>query len=265
MRPETVPLLCSPGTHEPLQLASVPEDDGTAREMLIGVHSGKRFRIRDGIPLLLDESKVTGFNRRYQGFYDRVAGLYDAAIQVTARLAGGGEEQFRREYLREMEIKEGGRVLEVSIGTGANLRCLPMGAAFFGLDLSWGMLKKCRRNLKNWRMEVELIQGNAEELPLFDESFDSVLHVGGINAFNDRARAIVEMIRVARAGSKIVIVDETAKMLQSIAWLPSARKWLQEHGERFSAPVGLVPPEMKEVKAREFARGNLYCLTFRKP
>ena len=265
MKPETVSLLCKPETHEPLRLVLESDPDRRAQEMLVGVRSGERFPVRDGIPLLLDESKISGFNQRYQGFYNRVAGLYDAGIRLFARLAGGGEEHFRGEYLRELEVQEGNRLLEVSIGTGANLHYLPVRAACFGVDLSWGMLKRCQGNLKRWQLEAELILGNAEELPLRDESFDAVLHVGGINAFNDRAGAIREMIRVARAGAKIVIVDETARMLESVAWAPSARKWLLEHGERFSAPVGLLPEGMREVQARDIARGNMYCLTFRKP
>lgn len=265
MKPETVSLLCRPGTHEPLCLASVPGPDGSAQEVLVGVHSGERFRIRDGIPLLLEESKVSGFNQQYQGFYNRIAGLYDASIKLFAYLAGGGEGHFRGEYLRELEVQDGDRVVEVSIGTGANLPYLPVKATYFGLDLSWGMLKRCQKNLKRWQLEAELILGNAEELPLRDESFDTVFHVGGINAFNDRGKAICEMTRVARAGTKIVIVDETAKLMESLAWIPGVRRWLQEHGERFSAPVGLLPEGMRDVQVKEIVKGNLYCLTFRKP
>ena len=265
MKPETVSLLCRPGTHEPLRLASVLGPDGSAQEVLVGVHSGERFRIRDGIPLLLDESQVSGFNQRYQGLYNRIAGLYDAGIRLFAYVAGGGEEHFRGEYLRELEVQDSDRVLEVSIGTGANLHYLPVKASCLGLDLSWGMLKRCQRNLKRWHLEAELILGNAEELPLRDESFDAVFHVGGINAFNDRAKAIREMIRVARAETKIVIVDETAQLIESLAWVPGVRRLLREHGERFSAPVGLVPEGMRDVRVTELAKGNMYCLTFRKP
>ena len=265
MKPETVSLLCRPGTHEPLCLESMPGLDGSTQEALVGVHSGERFHIRDGIPILLDESTISGFNQQYQGFYNRLAGGYDSAIRVVAYLAGGGEEHFRREFLQELEIQDGSRVAEVSIGTGANLHYLPVKAFYFGLDLSWGMLTKCQKNLKRWQREAELILGNAEELPFQDESFDSVFHVGGINAFNDPAKAICEMIRVARAGTKIMIVDETAKLMESIGWMPSVRKWLQEHGERFSAPVGLVPEGMRDVHTRDIAKGNMYCLTFRKP
>jgi ubiquinone/menaquinone biosynthesis C-methylase UbiE/uncharacterized protein YbaR (Trm112 family) len=228
MKPENLSLLCSPETHEPLRLASVPKPDGGAEQALVGVDSGQTFRIRDGIPLLLDESQVSGFNRRYQGLYNRVAGLYDAAIRLAAYLAGGGEEHFRREYLRELELREGARVLEVSIGTGANLRYLPTKATYFGLDISWGMLKRCQRNLKRWQREAELLLGNAEQLPLRDELFDAVLHVGGINAFNDPAKAIREMIRVARAGARVVIVDGSglADAQHSAAReQPSRRSW----------------------------------------
>jgi len=265
MKHETVALLCRPGTYEPLRLATAPGAEGSAPEVLVGVHSGEIFPIRDGIPLLLDTSKVTGFNQTYQRFYNRVAGLYDGAIRLYANLAGRGEQHFREEYLRELDVRDGGRVLEVSIGTGANLPFFPAKADYFGLDLSWGMLKKCQKNLKKWQLEAELVLGNAEGLPFFDESFDVVFHVGGINAFNDRAKAILEMIRVARAGTKIAIVDESAKLMESFSWVPSVRKWLQGHADRFSAPVGLVPTAMRDVQVKAIARGNMYCLTFRKP
>lgn len=49
MKPETVSLRCRPGTLEPLYLASVPGSDGSAQEELVGVDSGERFRVRDGI------------------------------------------------------------------------------------------------------------------------------------------------------------------------------------------------------------------------
>lgn len=265
MNPETVALLCRPGTHEPLCLTYVTGPDGRGQEVLVGVDTGERFAVRDGIPVLLDEAKVTGFNQRYQGIYNRIARLYDAGIKLFGYLAGGDEAQFRAEYLQELEVQAGDRVLEVSVGTGVNLHYLPVKAACYGLDLSWGMLQRCRQNLRRWQLEAELIMGNAEELPLRDNSFDVVFHVGGINAFNSRTSAINEMIRVARPGTKIVIVDETAKLLETFAWMPGTRKWLREHRERFSAPVALIPEGMHDVQVQDIAKGNLYCLSFRKP
>jgi ubiquinone/menaquinone biosynthesis C-methylase UbiE len=214
---------------------------------------------------LLDESSVSGSNQRYQNIYNRAAWLYDGAIRLVANLAGGGVEKFRGEYLRELEVQDGDRVLEVSIGTGGDVRFLPARTSCFGVDISWGMLQKCQRNLKKWQLEAELILGNAEDLPLQDESFDAVLHVGGINAFNDRAKAISEMIRVARAGTKIVIVDETAELMERMAWMPGVSRLLGEYAGRFSAPTALVPDAMLDLRVRPILKGNLYCMTFQKP
>ncbi len=110
MNPETVSLLCRPGTHEPLCLVSEPGPDGSVQEVLAGVHSGERFGIRDGIPLLLDESKVFGLNQQYRGIYNRVAGGYDGAIKLFTSLVGRGEEHFRNEFLPELEIQDSNRV-----------------------------------------------------------------------------------------------------------------------------------------------------------
>ena len=50
----------------------------------------------------------------------------------------------------------------------------------------------------------------AEDLPFADNSFDIVYHIGGINFFNDKAKAMQEMLRVAKPGTKLLIADETA-------------------------------------------------------
>lgn len=265
MKADTVSLLCSPGTREQLRLESIPGSNGRVQQVLVGVESGERFLIRDGIPILLDDSKILGFNRRYRNLYNRIAAIYDASMWLFGQVAGGGEEHFRRQYLSELKIPDGGRLLEVSIGTGGNIRYIRTTADLYGLDLSWAMLKRCQKNLRRWHRQAELILGNAEELPFRDESFDAILHVGGINAFDDRSQAIGEMIRVARGGAQVMIVDESVKMMESLSWSPTARRWLQEHRERFSAPVALVPEAMREVTVAEVAKGNMYCLTFRKP
>jgi uncharacterized protein YbaR (Trm112 family) len=111
MDPQTPHLLCDPETHVPLELANGG---------LINPESGRRYPIRDGIPVFLED--VTGPNRKYQTMYDRLAPGYDIAERLyrwVSRKPG-----YRLEYLRELEIPTGARVLEVSVGTGANLRYL---------------------------------------------------------------------------------------------------------------------------------------------
>jgi ubiquinone/menaquinone biosynthesis C-methylase UbiE len=264
MKPEAVPILRCPRSHEPLRLVSEPGPDGSPQQVLVSEPSGERYAVRDGIPLLLDQDAVSGLNQRYQGAYNRAARFYDPALRLAARLVGGSEQRFRWEYLQELGVHAGQRVLEVSMGTGANLRYLPPDATYFGLDISWGMLARCQKNLRTWQVEAELFLGNAEELPFCDESFDVVYHVGGINAFNDRGRALAEMVRVASGGSRLLVVDESAKLMQALSWAPSAKRMLQEWGDRFQAPIELVPAGMVDLQVTPILRGWLYCMTFRK-
>jgi ubiquinone/menaquinone biosynthesis C-methylase UbiE len=254
MEDHVLSLLCDPDTRYALELAG---------NNLRNTATGRIYPIRDGIPLFV--STVTGLNLKYQTLYDRIAPGYDLGERLVDWFTR--KPDYRKEYLTELETKPGARVLEVAIGTGGNVPYLPPGVEFFGIDISWGMLRKCQRNLLQWNRHAHLFQGEAERLPFKVEAFDSVFHVGGINLFTDKVRAIKEMIWVARSGAKIVIVDELEKASGGNHNLhaPMVRNHFEPGSENVRCPIHLVPDEMKEVKAREICDGKMYCLTFRKP
>lgn len=246
-------LLCDPETHEELEFQS---------DALVNPRSGKRYPFRDRIPDFLDA--VSGQNKKYQELYDRIAMFYDLSEKIYRWLKR--KKDFRRLYIDELEVPSGARILEVSVGTGANLRYFPSSIAFFGLDLSWGMLRKCRKNLQKWNCTAQLFHAEAEHLPFREDVFDVVFHVGGINFFNDKAGAIKEMIRVARAGTKIVIVDETEKVVkEQYEKTPLIGKYFKKRPEAVTDPTLLVPGNMREVSCKQIVDGKAYCLTFRKP
>lgn len=260
MRPEAVPILCDPASQEPLRL--VEEAGGS---WLVATGSGRRFPLRDGIPRFLEEADLDGENGRYQRLYDRMAAFYDLSTWLYAWVKGTGEEARRREYLRELGVREGDRVLEVSVGTGANLPLLPSGAWYFGLDISWGMLSRCRRRSRRCGLNVDLFLGAAERLPFRSAVFDSVFHVGGINFFSDRRRALAEMVRVAKPGTRIVIVDETENFAARHERTPFARAFYGRRPRRIEAPAEMLPVGMVDVQTHLVAGGDLYCLSFRTP
>lgn len=265
MERETVSMLCNPYTRGTLRLVEASNSDGIRTEFLEDVQTGEKFPFHNGIPVLYDASRLEGYNLQYNEFYRRTARFYDPALKTLAVLTGGRESKFRKQFLRLLELRQDSKVLEVSVGTGTNLSLLPENIHGYGLDLSWDMLSQCQKNAARWNRKFELFYGNAEELPFRDEMFDVVFHVGGINAFSDRSTAISEMIRVARHGTRIVIVDETAKMMKALSWMPSARKMVEEWGDRFEAPVNLVPSEMQEIQVDAIVKGFFYILSFRKP
>jgi len=123
------------------------------------------------------------------------------------------------------------------------------------------MLKRCRKHLARWKRTAQLFQGEAEKLPFRDGIFDVVFHVGGINFFNDRARAIAEMIRVAKPKTKVVIVDETEKVVKEMyEKAPITRRYFQKRETAVTSPVDLVPHDMMDITSKEISDGQAILL-----
>ncbi|MGA7720885.1 MAG: class I SAM-dependent methyltransferase [Ignavibacteriaceae bacterium] len=264
MNSDILNLICDPVTHDSLELKSERDAHGRVLEYLINSKTGVRFSIQNDIPIFLHE-EVYGSNKRYQALYNRIAPFYDLITSLYSRWKGMSVENRLREYLDELEVKDNSLVLEVSVGTGRNLQFLPHNAKYFGLDISWGMLKKCQHNSAKWKLDTSLFMGAAEQLPFKDEAFDTVFHFGGINFFNDKAAAIREMVRVAKPGTKFVIGDENEKAAQRYEKIPVSGKFYDRRKEVISAPVDLLPAGIQEIKIKDISGGDLYCLSFRKP
>lgn len=229
--------------------------------------AGERFPIHNGIAEFVDLKSISGFNKKYNALYQTIGGFYDDIQRVWCLLRGLDRREYLRGYLHKLEVKPGDWVLETSAGTGLNLAMLPEQIHFVGLDLSPEMLANFQQNLQRWERDADLILGNAEDLPFADDSFDCVFHVGGINFFNDRAKAIREMIRVAKPGTLILIADETEEHVQQVyEKAPLTRRYFKKRKEPVKPPTDLVPPEMEEVKLdTSLMNKSFYVLTFRKP
>ena len=262
-RPETPAILESPVAGEPLQL--VKDEHGQA----LKTSTGERFPVRGGIPDMRRPEDMTGANEKYNHLYETIGGFYDDTQRVACALAGFNRDNYVMSYLGLLEVKPGDSVLETSVGTGLNFKYLPRGVSLTGIDLSREMLVNCQANLRRWQLSADLFVGNAESLPFADSSFDVVFHVGGINFFNDRAKAIREMIRVARPGSRILIADETEEHVKAAYERgPITSSFYRNRKEAVTAPIDLVPADMLETHLEIInvvGKNRFYALTFRKP
>ncbi|MGB6725768.1 MAG: methyltransferase domain-containing protein [Terracidiphilus sp.] len=262
-RPETLRALISPATGEPLQLKS------EGRSHALVTQAGERFPIRNGMPDMRRHSDMTGDNQKYNHLYETIGGFYDDIQRVYCALKAMDGVGYVMSYMGLLEVKAGDSVLETSVGTGLNFKYLPRGVSLTGLDLSPEMLANCQANLRRWQFKADLLLGNAECLSFADESFDVVFHVGGINFFNDRGKAIREMIRVAKPGSKILIADETEEHVKAMyEGGPITSNYYKNRKEPVTAPIDLVPPAMQETHVellKPMGKNRFYVLTFRKP
>jgi ubiquinone/menaquinone biosynthesis C-methylase UbiE len=257
--------LRDPSSGETLELVNDEESRGRTGEWLVASVSGNRYPIKDGIVDFIADVEITGPNKKYQAMYDKISRFYDLPAIAAIKLHPKWFRRVYQEWIGDIQAGENDKVLEVSIGTGLNLQFLPRSARFFGLDISWGMLRQCQRNLRKWGFEAELCHGMAEQLPFADEAFDTVFHSGGINYFNDIGKAIREMIRVAKPGTRILIADEYPKQIGLYEKIPMVRKYYVGTKEKATAPVDLVPEEMLDVKVKDVHKGRFYSLTFTKP
>ena len=251
----------NPYTGLPLQWASAKQQTGLSDA------GGNFFPLRNGYPNFLAGQKITGLNQKFQQFYDRtgrMAGLFERFLHLFSPV-----RRQREAWLEGLAIRPGDRVLEVSVGAGWNIRQLPAEANYHGMDISAGMLDHCIQNAHRWGVRLQLCQANAEFLPYRDNVFDSVFHIGGINFFNDRGRAIREMIRVAKPGAPVVIIDHTAKDLKKqYRKLAFMRHCFRETGldrSRLYAPAEFVPEEIRDVEVKLLDNGSMYRLSFNKP
>lgn len=147
-------------------------------------------------------------------FSRRSARIYDLSVEV---LFLGGADVMRRmaipHVVREAQRRSGEslRVLDVATGTGRFLgqlaRTLPT-HRYTGLDLSPWYLQEARAQLSDV-LHLSLLEGNAEDLPLRDGSFDVVTSIFLFHELPPRARGAVldEIARVLVPGGVAILVD----------------------------------------------------------
>jgi ubiquinone/menaquinone biosynthesis C-methylase UbiE/uncharacterized protein YbaR (Trm112 family) len=258
-----------------LDVFACPECRGALKVVSLQAESGylcpacqKVYPIVAGIPHFIEPQVLTGLNQRFSQLYDWFSWGYRAFSKVAFAYIGLTEEQARREVTDRLD-PGGGRLLEVSIGPGVNLPYL-IGRAdvgeIYGLDISPGQLDRCREYVAHQGWDIQLQLGNAEQLPYQDNSFDGVFHLGGINFFSDQKKAIEELIRVAKPGTRLLICDENEKGAQAYErFLPGFKQMAGKQRPAVLPPVDLLPPRMQEVRLFEVWNGWMYCIEFRKP
>jgi SAM-dependent methyltransferase len=107
-------------------------------------------------------------------------------------------------------IMPGMRVLDVACGTGNAARpAARAGARVTGLDLAAKLLETGRTKARAEGLEIEWREGDAENLPFEDGSFDRVLSTFGHMFAPRHQRTAQEMARVCRRGGVIVIATWT--------------------------------------------------------
>jgi ubiquinone/menaquinone biosynthesis C-methylase UbiE len=111
-----------------------------------------------------------------------------------------------RDLLARAELGPGLDALDVATGTGnIALRAAAAGATVVGLDLTPELFGTARRRAERLGVTVEWIEGDAEQLPFEDQSFDAVISVFGCMFAPDHKATAMELARVLRPGGRMAV------------------------------------------------------------
>jgi SAM-dependent methyltransferase len=135
-----------------------------------------------------------------------------------------------------VDPRPGQRVLDVACGTGnAALIAARRYCDVVGTDFAPSLLAQARARADADGVEAEFVEGDAQDLPFPDESFDAILSSMGVMFAPNQEQAASELLRVCRPGGKIGIA----------AWPPdgSIAEFFQLGAPyRPDPPAGLKPP-----------------------
>jgi len=124
----------------------------------------------------------------------------------------GLHRRWKRRVVELAAVKPGDRALDLCCGTGdLALALAQRGADVVGLDFSGAMLKiaekRRRKNPKFPISNLKYIQGDAQQIPFPNHSFDVVTVGYGLRNLTNWEAGLAEMSRVAKPGARLVVLD----------------------------------------------------------
>ena len=140
-----------------------------------------------------DGNDVARIYQRLGSGYDRMSTLLDRAAVNRMRT--------------ELIARATGDVLEVAVGTGANLRHYPAGVRVTGLDFAAKAVTAATRRARMLSMEFTPVVGDAEHVPLAEATVDTVVCTLGACTFARPDVVFDEMRRVLRPGGHVLFLE----------------------------------------------------------
>jgi ubiquinone/menaquinone biosynthesis C-methylase UbiE len=145
------------------------------------------------------------------------------------------------EILASWQILPGSKLLDIGCGAGQiTIPAARAGVEATGVDIATNSLEQARERAATEGLKVQFDEGDAEQLPYPDGSFDTVVSVVGAMFAPRPERVASEMVRVTRPGGRIMMVNWTAtgfvgQMFKAIAkhvppapGIPSVMLWGDE-------------------------------------
>lgn len=128
--------------------------------------------------------------------YDRISSLFDVIDHMI-------RDSWRKDLLENLQ----GNILEVGVGTGANLRYYPANVHVTGIDFSPKMLAKAYEKVNRSKAKVVLREMDAQHMDFPDNTFDAVVSTCVFCSVPNPVKGFQEIRRVVKPDGKIVMLE----------------------------------------------------------
>lgn len=159
--------------------------------------------------------------------------------------------QITTDYINQLAIPKGAKVLEIGAGTGRATfdlglaaKVAQQGGTLVALEPSAALNQVLRKKSLKHGGNIEIVQGVAEDLPFPDNAFDLVVSVFVLH-FTDLQRAVAEMSRVIKPGGTVsALVPQEASLFD----IPMVARWFHPL-KRMAEGLGVSLGERQGVTA----------------
>ena len=141
--------------------------------------------------------------------FDNIAKRYDFLNRL---LSLGIDKIWRKQAIEQLRDKNPKIILDVATGTAdvaleTARRLQP--EKIIGVDISIEMLNIGRQKIAKQSMRhiIELRQGDSENLPFQDNTFDAITVAFGVRNFENLEAGLAEMRRVLKPNGKLVVLE----------------------------------------------------------
>lgn len=152
--------------------------------------------------------------------FSRIATKYDEMNNIVSL---GIQKQWRRTFFKKLVARPTDRCLDLCCGTGDMTIGLAQRAGnVIGLDFNQKMLQIAQKKIMQQHLQgsIQLVKGDAMQLPFRRESFDLVTISFGLRNVPDASKTIAEAYRVLKPGGKFAIIEmsQPTNPLVKVGW-----------------------------------------------